>query len=438
MTRFDLMTGRVDQAEVYTIREETTTVGFKANELRSAEVNESSGASLRVLVNGRLGFAGTTASGAEAQAQLVANALASAQYGDQVSLHFPGPQPGPVVQVYDAELSRLTIADLVDLGREVIDVIRQAEPEIHVDLDLERTVGQWELANTAGTRVGDERSTFSMTVSAERVRQDDILIIFDYFATANLAAGDTPLDFARDIAHRLTLARRDATLAGGPMPVLFSPRGSVALLIPLSAGLNGKNVLMGASPIAGRLGEKLLDAQLTIIDDGTLDGRPGSASHDAEGVPHRRHVLIENGILRGFLYDLKTAALSGPGVASTGHGARGIFSPPAPAPTNTLVQAGTSSLADILAHMGRGLLVESVLGLGQGNVLSGAYSNPLGLAYVVEGGEVIGRVKDVSIAGNVYQDLQHVQALSREGAWVYGGVWLPHILLPSLNVVTKT
>jgi len=435
MNLLDQLTGRADQAEIFTTNGETTTVGFKANELRSAEVSESSGTSLRVLANGRLGFAGTT--DPEAQAQLVENVLASAQHSDEVPLRFPGPQPGPAVQVYDADLARLSIADLSEMGREIIATIRQAEPDVHVEMELERGVRQWELANTAGLHVGDEHSTLSLSIMVERVREDDILIVFDYFATTTLVDGDTPLDFARDIARRLELARRDATLVGGEMPVLFSPRGAVVLALPLDAGLNGKNVFMGISPLAGRVGEQVFDERLTVVDDGTLDGRPGSASHDAEGVPHRRHTLIENGVLRGFLYDLKTAALSGPEVESTGHGSRGIFSPPSPSATNTVVAGGEASLEDLLAQMGRGLLVESVLGLGQGNVISGAFSNTLGLAYVVEGGEVVGRVKDVSIAGNVYQDLQHVQAISREGAWVYGDTWLPHILLPALNVVTK-
>lgn len=436
MNLLDPLAGRVDQAEVYATRGEKTLVGFKANALHSAEVSESSGTSLRVIVGGRLGFAGTT--DPAAPAQLVTNALASAEHGDAVPLRFPGPQPGPIVRVYDPDLARLSIADLVDMGREMIALICKAEPDTHVDLQLERGVGHWELTNTAGVHVGDERSTLGITVEVSRVRSDDILMVFDYFGTTTLAGPDTPLAFAGDVAQRLALAKRDAPLAGGPMPVLFSPRGALVLLLPLGEGLNGKNVLMGASPLAGRVGEPLFDPRLTIVDDGTLAGRPGSASHDDEGVPHRRHVLVENGVLRSFLYDLRTAALSGPGVESTGHGARGIFSPPEPSPTNTIVPGGEASLADLLQEMGRGLLVESALGLGQGNVISGAYSNPLGLAYGVENGEVVGRVKDVSIAGNVYQDLQRIQAISREGAWVYGGVWLPYLLLPELNVVTKS
>ena len=84
------------------------------------------------------------------------------------------------------------------------------------------------------------------------------------------------------------------------------------------------------------------------------------------------------------------------------------------------------------------LLVESPLGLGQGNVISGIFSNSLSLAFKIERGEIVGRVKEVSIAGNIYEDLRHVEALSQETEWVYGGLRLPYVLLPALNVVTKT
>ena len=81
--------------------------------------------------------------------------------------------------------------------------------------------------------------------------------------------------------------------------------------------------------------------------------------------------------------------------------------------------------------------MEDVLGLGQGNVISGAFSNPLSLAFKIEKGEIVGRVKDVSIAGNVYDLLKNVAAVSRETEWVYNNFNLPYVLLPDMNVVTK-
>jgi PmbA protein len=78
-----------------------------------------------------------------------------------------------------------------------------------------------------------------------------------------------------------------------------------------------------------------------------------------------------------------------------------------------------------------------VLGLGQGNIIGGDFSNNLSLAFKIEGGQIVGRVKDVSIAGNVYQDLQHIETLSRETEWVRSGLLAPYVLLSELNVITK-
>ncbi len=161
----------------------------------------------------------------------------------------------------------------------------------------------------------------------------------------------------------------------------------------------------------------------------------GSAPYDDEGVPHRRNTLFDRGVLGSFLYDLKTAAQSG--VESTGNGSRDLFRLPRPAPTNLVLAGGETPVAQIIAGIDDGLLVENVLGLGQGNIISGAFSNPLALAFKIEHGEIVGRVKDVSIAGNVYDLLKDVAAVSRETQWVYGSVCLPYILLPEMNVIAK-
>jgi PmbA protein len=102
-----------------------------------------------------------------------------------------------------------------------------------------------------------------------------------------------------------------------------------------------------------------------------------------------------------------------------------------------VVEGGERSVDALIGGIDEGLLVESPLGLGQGNVISGAFSNNLSLAFKIEGGEVVGRVKDVSIAGNIYEDLRQIEALSRESEWVYGGIRLPYVLLAELNVVTR-
>jgi PmbA protein len=172
-----------------------------------------------------------------------------------------------------------------------------------------------------------------------------------------------------------------------------------------------------------------------MVDDGTIDGKFASSSYDDEGVPRRCNSLIEKGVLKSFIYDLKTAAQSG--VESTGNASRGLFNPPEPSGTNLVIQPGKTSLKDILAGMDNGIIVEDLLGIGQGNIISGAFSNPLALAFKVEKGEIVGRVKDLSIAGNIYDLLKNVDAVSKETQWVYSTVCAPYILMPEMNVSGK-
>ncbi|MBN1483199.1 MAG: TldD/PmbA family protein [Chloroflexia bacterium] len=422
---------QAEQAEVFEIASEATQIGFEANQMRSFEVTETRGIAVRVVRQGRLGFAAS--SNLEAKDQLATNALESARYGPKLTLQFPPPQPAAEVQVYDPRLAALSIERLVEMGREIIDLIRQADPDAHVNIDLQRQVRRTALRNSAGSEVETQKTPLSLQLSVQRVRGDDVLLTFDYFSTA--IWDDNYLAFARRVAEKLRLAQQPATLASGRQPVLFSPSSAPMLGLPLLLALDGKEVHRGVSPLAGRVGEQIFDPQLTLLDDPHLPGRPGSAAYDDEGTPCRRQSLIENGVLQGFIYDLKTAAQTGS--APTGNGQRGLFSPPQPGFSNLVWIAGQTPLADMIAGIDEGLWVESPLGLGQGNVISGAFSNSLSLAFKIEKGEIVGRVKDVSVAGNVYQDLRRIAAISRESEWVYGGFCLPHILLDGLNVVTK-
>jgi len=428
----DRLMQSADQAEVFEIDSEATKIGFAANKLKSFEVEETQGLAARALVDGKLGFAAS--SDTTAIDRLIQNVLESARLGDAIPLRFAQPASGPEVRVYDPELAALSTDRLIEIGNEVISTLLEADEEANISIDLTRRVRETAVRNSQGAQVAVKIAPLSIMVQVERVRGDDVVTLFEYFTTAKL--DETYRRFVDRIADKLRLARQAAGISSGRMPVLFSPSGAPVLALPLIHGLNGKNVYRGISPMAGRVNEQLFDERLTVVDDPTLDGRPGSGSHDDEGVPRQRNVLIESGRLTGFIYDLKTAALAN--TVSTGNGERSLFSPPSPSFSNMVVEAGDQSLDDMLAGIDEGLLVESPLGLGQGNVISGAFSNNLSLAFKIESGEIVGRVKDVSVAGNIYEDLQEIEALSRESEWVYGGIQLPYMLLPDLNVVTRT
>jgi PmbA protein len=422
---------KADQVEVVDVESESTRVGFEANRLKSSQIEGTKGVAVRIVVDGRLGFAAS--SDMSALEKLITNALQSAAYGDEIPVAFPGPQDAPEVVTYDQAIVDLPIPRLVEIGREIIDHILQIEPDTQVNVNLERGVQRVSIRNQAGTDVSFERSPLSIVLEVSRVKGDDVLLMFDMQGTT--VWEDDYMGLARRIGEKLDLAKRSAIIQSGHMPVLFAPDGALVLALPLMLGVNGKNVYTGISPMRNKVGTKLFDGKLTLVDDATIDGKFDSAAYDDEGVAHRPNVLIENGVVQGFLYDLKTAVQSG--VESTGNASRGLFSPPSPSPSNLIFQSGDTHLDEIIGGIKEGLLVDNVLGLGQGNAISGAFSNSLSLAFKIEKGEIVGRVKDVSIAGNIYELLREIAAVSQESEWVYNSFRLPYILLPDVNVVAK-
>jgi PmbA protein len=431
MDLFKQLKPLAEQVEIAELSRESTLVEFEANKLKSSKVEETKGVAVRAVRNGRLGFAAS--SDLETLDRLAAVVLESASYGDEVPIQFPPALPAPTVKTYDPKIAELPIPRLVQMGYEILDLVLKTEPEARVTIQLQRGVDHTDIRNHAGAQAVYERSPLSIGVEVDRIQGDDVLILYESFGATTWS--DDYLAFAKRLVDQLVKARTLTTIKSGKMPVLFSPSGSLVLGLPLTQGLDGKNVYTGISPLKGKTGEKLFDEKISVIDDATLDGRFASAPYDDEAVPHRRNVLVENGVLNGFIYDLKTAAMSG--VESTGNGGRGLFNPPSPSGTNLILGAGETPLADMLAGIEEGILVEEVLGLGQGNIISGAFSNPLALAFKIEKGEIVGRVKDASIADNVYSVLKNVAAVSREQLWVYNELCMPYILIPEMNVIAK-
>lgn len=420
-----------EQVEVVSIKNEATSIEFEANLLKSSKVEETKGLAVRVVRNGKLGFAAS--SDETAQDKLATNALESAAYGDEVPITFPAAQPAPAVKTHDPKIAELPISHLVDIGQEIIALILEADPDVRINISLKRGLQQLSIRNQTGAEVSFARSPLSIGVEIDRIEEDDVLIMYDVLGLT--VWQDNYMSFVQRLIEKLIMARTVTTLRPGKMPVIFSPAGGLVLGVPLMEGMDGKNVYTGISPLKGKIGEKLFDEKITLVDDATLDGYFNSAPYDDEGIVHRRNILVKEGVLQGFLYDLKTAVLSG--TQSTGNGSRSLFTPPSPSPTNLIIEAGQTPLADMIADINYGLLIEDVLGLGQGNIISGAFSNPLSVAFKIENGEITGRVKNASIADNIYSLLKNVSAISQEHNWVYRSLCMPYILIPEMNIVSK-
>jgi PmbA protein len=254
----------------------------------------------------------------------------------------------------------------------------------------------------------------------------------------------------RSIEMRLEPALTVVTPPDGALPVVFTPAGLAAVLLPLEQALSGKTVLQGSSPLAGKVGEQMFDARFGIADNPLTAGRPASRPLDDECVPSRVTGLVERGTVGGFVYDLETAARAK--TQSTGHARRGFFGKPHIGYTNLIVgmspdgvgarhavplQSGAPLLGGgLIGDIQDGLIVDDLIGVGQGNVIGGAFSHPVGLAYRVQRGEVTGRVKDAAVAGNAYELLKRIGGFGTDGRWL-GSRWSPSLLLEGVSVARR-
>jgi PmbA protein len=279
------------------------------------------------------------------------------------------------------------------------------------------------------------KSFLSVGLEGILVRDTDMLWVEDSESScrSDVVAID---ELIGRVTWQLEMAKKKATVSTKVLPIVFTPPGvASALLSPLMFAFSGKAVLEGASPLRDKLGEQVFDRKLSLWDDATVAYRVGSYQFDDEGVSSQRLPLVANGVVTSFLYDLQTAALAG--TKSTGNGRRSGGGSPSPAISSLVLEKGEVSFQDMVNDMKEGLIVAEVIGAEQGNILGGDFGGNVLLGYKVENGEIVGRVKDTMIAGNVYEVLIEVPCVGQEARWVGGILQTPPLYCSHVSVTTK-
>ncbi len=172
---------------------------------------------------------------------------------------------------------------------------------------------------------------------------------------------------------------------------------ATSILGHIFEGINGDSVYRGASFLAGKLGEKIAGDQVTVIDDGTMVGGFGTAPFDGEGIPTRRTVVIEKGVLKSYLLNTYTAKKLG--LQTTGNASRGLAGTPGIGPGNYFLQPGKKTAKEIIASIPEGLYVTEFLGHGA-NLVTGDYSRGASGLWI-SGGELTYPVEEITVAGNL-------------------------------------
>ncbi len=421
-----------DEAEVFMVSSEETPVEFEANRLKHIQSKQSCVVALRVVKNGRIGYATTTSR--DDVDDLVESALATAEFGSLARFTFPSFTQFPKVDVFDPACEAVTLEQMTQLGQEMVDTVTGHTPGIICEAGVTRSTAEIRLINSRGGQASYRQSGFSLGLQGQLTHNTDMLFVSEGQASCRpILEADT---ITSTVVRQLEMAREQAAVTTGTMPVVFTPMGIVSTLAyPIASAFNGKNVLEGASPIGNRVGERVFDAKLTLHDDPTIPFRPGSGPCDDEGVPTRSKQLIDQGKVCGFVYDLQTAGLAN--TESTGNARRGQGGQPGPAPGLLVVEPGDVSFDDMVADIKEGLVVEQVMGATQGNVLGGDFSGNVLLGFKIENGRIVGRVKDTMISGNVFEICDNLAAVGNDARWAGGLLNTPSLCCARVSVASK-
>ena len=414
----DLMAPDVDAAELFFQREKHLSWSLEDGKVKEGAFGVSGGVGARAMSGEKTGFAYVDDIGRESLSPAIAAARAIVRSGVSGKVAGFQVERGEAIHATSDPIAGMSNADRIALLHRADEVARSIDPRIlKVSVGLHATYEAILVLCSDGTLSGDVRPLIRMSVNViaeENGRRE----------RGNAGGGarrelswlieeDRCDDYARE-AVRLALLNLDAVDApAGPMPVVLGNGWPGVLLHEaVGHGLEGDFNRKGTSAYAGRMGTQVASPLCTIIDDATLADRRGSLRVDDEGTPGQSTVLIENGVLSGYMTDKLNAKLMQ--AHCTGNGRRESYAHlPMPRMTNTYMLAGPHEPEEVLSSVKRGLYAVS-FGGGQVDITSGQFVFSTTEAWLVEDGRPIRPVKGATLIGNGPEVMQRVSMVGND------------------------
>ena len=317
------------------------------------------------------------------------------------------------LDLYYDDVYSLSTADRIDYARRCEAAALAADPRITNSEggSFDAATGYKVLANSLGF-VGEYRRSYCSVSAVPIARADGAAMQRDYWYSASrtLQKLESPESVGRKAAER-TLRRLGARkVATQKVPVIFDPMVARGLIDHIFDAVNGDAIYRHSSYLTGKLGEQVAGENITIIDDGTMVGGFGSSPFDGEGVPTRRTVVVERGVLKSYLLNTYTARKLK--LQTTGNAARGLTGNPGIGSGNFFLQPGNKTPQEIIRNVRSGLYVTEFLGFGV-NLVTGDFSRGASGVWI-ENGEFAFPVEEITVAGNLKDMFKNVSEIGND------------------------
>ena len=431
--------GEGEQAEAFAVESRRTQVKARAGDVESLSASESRGVGVRVVTDGRLGYAWTADPSVDDATGLLNSARTNAALAtpDEANGLPVAPPAEEVPGLFRPSMAGLPPSRKVALALDLDRVATSSHPDVRKveEVMYGDAVSSVAVASTVGMEGEYARTDCWCMVSALAERDGETQSGFSF----RVARETDELQWEEAAAEA---ALRGARLLGAVkpeserLPVVLDPWAASGFLGVLAGALSAEERQKGRSLLAGLVDEEVASPGVTLVDDGRLPDGPASSPFDDEGVPTTRTLLIEHGRLRGFLHNTVTARREGG--ASTGNASRPSYrGVPGVAPTNLFVIPGSDAPEAVLAGVGRGVYVQDVTGLHSGaNPVSGEFSvGATGLR--LEGGELGQPLREMTIASTLLDVLKQVATVGSDLQFFGGSLGSPTLLVGEMTVAGR-
>jgi PmbA protein len=396
-----------DQADALFVSGTSLSVSRRLGKIEEIERSETREIGLRVFVGGRSASVSSSASDPAHFARFAEQAVAMARVVPEDKFSTIPEAPPP------ADAAPLDLDDDAEPSVEILLARAGAAEDSAMAIkgitNSEGAGASWgryarTLVTSRGFTGSYARSSHSMSVAVIAGEGTGMQRDYDYSSAVHGADLDDPATLGRRAAER-ALRRLDPQRPNtAKMPVVYDPRVSGGMVGHLTGAINGSSVARGTSFLKDKMGQAVMAPGITIIDDPLRVRGLRSRPFDGEGAPGGRLALVEDGVLRSWVLDSRSAAQLG--LASTGHASRGTGGPPSPSPTNLYLEAGTLTPEELIADIKLGVYIMELIGSGV-NGITGDYSRGAA-GFMIRDGQLAEPVAEITIAGNLKEMFMHL------------------------------
>ncbi len=422
----------INKGDIVGVYSDNCSIDFEMDRFKSVENTSNFAIGLRVFKDGMVGNSFINSINPVDKDVLLKNVFETLKFGDEQDFNLPEKKDFPEVKVFDENFNRLDKEMLVEKGFEILKRLKKVDKDAKVNIHLSKGIVTNCLLNTSGFDGCYRETSFSVYLNITNIDRKG--------GISSISEGDTfnyldmsELDrMCESLENKYVLAKKKAKVKSGYFPILFSPESLSLILDPVEIAANGKTLYRKISIFENKENEKVASEIFTIYDDPLYEFGSGSYPFDDEGVIPERLTIIEDGVFKNFIFDLFTAdKLSR---KSTGHAKRSVASLPSPAFSNLFIKPGNYSFEEMISSIDYGLLVYEFLGEGMSNVLAGDFSVNVELGFLVKNGKIVGRVKDVMLAGNAFEAIKNLKMVENK-QHKRGTLYAPYILVDKLSVM---